>query len=275
MDLRDILLVLQGEPSDQVAAATAAQLAKGDGAVTGVCVYATPVAPMATSYAAGSAAISQIYDDLQREREAMVANAARLFDTAVSQAQVTAVWAPPARDEAAKATAARARTFDLTVVGRPEGSAHPGLIEELVFSSGSPCLIVPKTSDAASSVSRVDVAWTGSREATHALDAAKPFLRRADHVEIVTTEGSEQSVTDAQAEALLRHLARHDIPAQFLRIGRHEDDVAGALRRHCAMADADLLVMGAYSHSPRSERLFGGVTQSLLDHASVPILMAH
>ena len=38
---------------------------------------------------------------------------------------------------------------------------------------------------------------------------------------------------------------------------------------------ADLLVMGAYAHSPLREALLGGVTRHMLAHADLPVLMRH
>jgi nucleotide-binding universal stress UspA family protein len=38
---------------------------------------------------------------------------------------------------------------------------------------------------------------------------------------------------------------------------------------------AELLVMGAYAHSPLRELILGGVTQYMLDHADLPVLMRH
>jgi len=37
---------------------------------------------------------------------------------------------------------------------------------------------------------------------------------------------------------------------------------------------ADLLVMGAYGHSTLRERLFGGVTRTVLYQAGLPVLMS-
>jgi nucleotide-binding universal stress UspA family protein len=36
---------------------------------------------------------------------------------------------------------------------------------------------------------------------------------------------------------------------------------------------ADLLVLGAYSHSRMRQVVFGGVTEHMLDHAELPVLM--
>ena len=38
---------------------------------------------------------------------------------------------------------------------------------------------------------------------------------------------------------------------------------------------ADMLVMGAYAHSPLREALLGGVTRHMLAHADLPVLMRH
>jgi nucleotide-binding universal stress UspA family protein len=38
---------------------------------------------------------------------------------------------------------------------------------------------------------------------------------------------------------------------------------------------ADMLVMGAYAHSPLREALLGGVTRYMLAHADLPVLMRH
>ena len=38
---------------------------------------------------------------------------------------------------------------------------------------------------------------------------------------------------------------------------------------------ADMLVMGAYAHSPLRELILGGVTRYMLEHADLPVLMRH
>jgi nucleotide-binding universal stress UspA family protein len=39
--------------------------------------------------------------------------------------------------------------------------------------------------------------------------------------------------------------------------------------------EADLLVVGGFGHGPFREQMFGGVTQSLIDEALLPVLMMH
>ena len=55
------------------------------------------------------------------------------------------------------------------------------------------------------------------------------------------------------------------------RLGRVSDEIA----RHLTDTNADLLVMGAYSHSRLREAIWGGATRDLLAEAKLPILMAH
>ncbi len=50
----------------------------------------------------------------------------------------------------------------------------------------------------------------------------------------------------------------------------------GAALLACAdCLDADLIVMGAYGHTRLREMVLGGVTETLLDRMTVPVLMAH
>lgn len=52
-------------------------------------------------------------------------------------------------------------------------------------------------------------------------------------------------------------------------------DVGSQLLALAAERDCDLLVMGAYGHSRLRETLLGGVTRSVLDAMTLPLLMSH
>jgi nucleotide-binding universal stress UspA family protein len=55
-----------------------------------------------------------------------------------------------------------------------------------------------------------------------------------------------------------------------------KDAPVGATLLKLARAEqADLLVMGAYSHSPITEAMLGGVTRHILAQADLPVLMVH
>lgn len=50
--------------------------------------------------------------------------------------------------------------------------------------------------------------------------------------------------------------------------------VADVLRQHAVDSSAELMVMGAYGHSRLRERIFGGVTKSMLEDQLLPVLLA-
>jgi nucleotide-binding universal stress UspA family protein len=53
------------------------------------------------------------------------------------------------------------------------------------------------------------------------------------------------------------------------------NEVGERLLAVAAAAGADLIVMGAYGHSRFREAILGGVTRTVLESSSVPLLMAH
>ena len=55
----------------------------------------------------------------------------------------------------------------------------------------------------------------------------------------------------------------------------HGGAVGWALRALARELGADLPVMGGYGRSRMRERIFGGVTQHVLDHHDMPVLAAH
>jgi nucleotide-binding universal stress UspA family protein len=52
-------------------------------------------------------------------------------------------------------------------------------------------------------------------------------------------------------------------------------DHALALARTATEAGADVLLIGAWGQSRRRELVMGGVTEHIIEHASLPVLMIH
>ena len=71
-----------------------------------------------------------------------------------------------------------------------------------------------------------------------------------------------------------RGLARHGVKVGVDRLSSSGQFVATVLKQHATDMDADLIVMGGYGHSRLRERIFGGVTRSMLDEPVLPMLMA-
>jgi len=73
---------------------------------------------------------------------------------------------------------------------------------------------------------------------------------------------------------LTQMLARHGVRAEVAVLAQTLPRVSDVLARHMADCDASLLVMGAYGHSRLREAILGGVTRRMLEHATLPVLMA-
>lgn len=166
------------------------------------------------------------------------------------------------------------RLFDLTVLPRADVEQENGSSTALtaaLFELGRPILIAPTVPPA--TVGRhVMLAWNDSREAAACIWAALPFAARAQEVTVV-------SVTEASSAldpgGLVRALARHGIAAQARSLFRGEASVGESLLAAAEKSNCDLLVMGAYGHSRLQEHILGGATKHILQHARIPLLMAH
>jgi len=116
------------------------------------------------------------------------------------------------------------------------------------------------------------ICWKNSAEPMRAITAAMPLLIKAKRVIITTVEEGSSS---ANAAAVARYLRWHGIRAKTQAIkagGRPIATLLSSVAKDCA---ADLLVMGAYGRSPFKESIFGGCTQSVLEHADVPTFLFH
>jgi nucleotide-binding universal stress UspA family protein len=174
----------------------------------------------------------------------------------------------------------RARYADIVVLG-PELLSHSLLkgkvLEGTLFSSGKPLLLVPAGSRASLKPRRVMVAWDSRLEASNAVSRAIGLLSAAEAVHVVLVDpikGEDGQGADPGAD-VATYLARHGSKVTVDRLPSQGMKVADILRQHAIDISADLLVMGAYGHLRLRQRLFGGVTRSMVDSPPLPILMAH
>ena len=172
----------------------------------------------------------------------------------------------------------RARYADLTVLG-PEMLSREMLKEKVIqgalFSSGKPLLLLPEGSRPTMKPSRVMIAWIRI-EASRAVRELLEILAGAKEVRVVLVDPSEgESGHGAEPGAdVATYLARHGAEVTVARVPSQGKAVASVLRQHAVDTAAELLVMGAYGHSRLRERIFGGVTRSMLERPTLPILMA-
>jgi len=173
----------------------------------------------------------------------------------------------------------RARYADLTLAG-PELLASETLrqkvIEGALFWSGKPLLLVPENARPSLNPKRVLVAWDTRIEATRAVREALDLLAAADevHLAIVDPVEGERSHGEEPGADVATFLARHGVNVTVDRLPSENHSVADVLRRHAIDTGAEMLVMGAYGHSRLRERIFGGVTRSMLENPPLPVFLA-
>jgi nucleotide-binding universal stress UspA family protein len=196
-----------------------------------------------------------------------------IFDRRTKAASVSAGWQVSTGEEIDVATTA-ARLHDLTVFGRPDDSVEPQwrtIVHAVLFGSGRPVLLLPRTPPS-SLGDQVAVAWNGSAEASRAVAESLPLLQQARQVTVLSAGAVDPYASTA---GLVGYLARHDVRAVAREFESAHESIGNALLDQAKLAHAELLVMGAYSHSRLREVILGGATREILHDADLPVLMAH
>ncbi|PWJ79441.1 nucleotide-binding universal stress UspA family protein [Pseudaminobacter salicylatoxidans] len=174
---------------------------------------------------------------------------------------------------------ASARCADLAIAAQRNPHADSTAtadVDALLFESGRPVLIVPHAGPSLSSYRNVLIAWNGSREAARAAFDALPLLMEADHVEVFVIDPPEDAEYDSEAsgEEIATALARHGVNINVAAETSNGRSIDQILQQRIAARGADLLVLGAYSHSWLRQLLFGGVTRTVLQSMPVATFMS-
>ncbi|WP_018317194.1 universal stress protein [Bradyrhizobium sp. WSM2793] len=168
------------------------------------------------------------------------------------------------------------RAFDLIVMARSDIDAagpHRRAIESALFESGRPVLLVP--SNAPRSVAtNIMIHWNGSTEQARANAFAMPLLRLAERVSVLTVVGG-QAVPGPSADQILQQLRYNDIAAQARTVELENRDTGQAVLDACRAEGCDLLIKGAFTRTRLRQMIFGGATSYIMEHAQLPVLMAH
>ena len=220
---------------------------------------------------------------LAAERAKSAANARDLvaaFDDIAARRNVmherTVEHCPPI--EVGQSLVAHARLRDLSVF--PVNTADPGqrsLIEELMFESGRPVLLLPEgaTRELSTSFDTIVVAWDYSRPATRAVADALPMLQAAKRVHVVTVVDEKRLAKPRSGVELSKHLARHGVEVAFEEVHAKGRPIGDTLEAYAVERKVDLLVMGAYGHSKLREFILGGATNSVLTRPFAWTLVSH
>lgn len=181
---------------------------------------------------------------------------------------------------AADDIAVRALYADIVLVG-PQAARdeqfRKQVIDGALFHSPTPILFNPTGSDVHPAPKAVLLAWDSSYEAAHAAQLSIDFLKSAGQVHVALVDPLATSSTNGEEPGadIARYLARHGVNVEVDRISSGGRPIDETLRQHAIDVSADMIVMGAYNHPRLQQRLFGGVTHSMLKEANVPLFLAH
>lgn len=151
----------------------------------------------------------------------------------------------------------------------------PGVPEQVLMSAGVPMIVVPQGWRQRPIGKQVVIAWSPSAQATRVVHDAMPILAGAQKVTVFAFD-PQADKEDVDVEMLREHLLAHGIKVDIDKWSNTGDmSPIDALFASPALEEADLIVAGAYSHSRFRETLFGGMTKSLLQQFSLPVLVSH
>ncbi|WP_417227810.1 universal stress protein [Amphritea sp.] len=171
-----------------------------------------------------------------------------------------------------------ARLFDVTVVGqfdpllgREHLELHP---DQIALKSGRPVLVFPRGWDQNEIPDHAVLAWDGKRTATRALADAMQILETKKRITVLTV-ATGKACKPLQGIDVVEALRRHDVEVELVTISPKGRSVGDSILDYCDQVGARLLVTGAYEHSMFREDLVGGVTDTLVRKANIPVLMSH
>jgi nucleotide-binding universal stress UspA family protein len=203
------------------------------------------------------------------------------FEKAAKRWGVSFVESREPFDDTADAMALSARYADLVVLGQTDpgfkGFTPPSDLPQFtIVNGGRPVLLIPYAGQFTQLPKIIDIAWDTSQESARAITDALPLLRQARQVNVIMVNArpSDTGHGEVPGADLAAFLARHGVQVEVAQV-QADIDVGNALLSRSADDEADLLVIGGYGHSRFREMLLGGVTRSVLEHMTLPVLIAH
>ena len=275
MSFKTILSVI-GNGEQEADVAKAIELALQLDAHLSVIVMDLAVTPTLSDYPVDTAWLDQRVEDMKALKVA-ADQAKASIEVANIPFDIDHVYIE--RAFAADIVYRRALYADLVVVGEKTRHVSPllaAIVDGAVFEAQRPLLLLSAGDKPAARVRKVLLAWNSKPEAGRAAREALDLLRHAQevHVAIVDPDGSYLASGGEPGADIAAYLARHGVTVVVDQLPSGGRPVEEILKSHALEVGADLIVMGAYGHSRLRERVFGGVTQAILEECEVPVLIA-
>lgn len=167
------------------------------------------------------------------------------------------------------------RLADLVAVAKPDIDRNLGAntLKSALFHTGRPVMMCPEPSGALPEIlgKNITIAWDGSLEASRAVAMCLWLVRAAETVTILTASSKPMTVSPAEVQ---NYLEAHEVRAA-VKVIDTKSNAAKALLAESKALGAELMIMGAYGDNQNYERVFGGVTQYVVDHADMPVILVN
>ena len=173
----------------------------------------------------------------------------------------------------------RAMYADVVMMGssvRNEPELRKAATAATAFDARCPLLLIPADGVATLRPKNVMIAWNSRPEAASAVKAALGLLRDADTVHITIVDPDTRYLRNGGEPGadMAAFLSRHDVYVVVEQLASGGRRIEEVLRQHAFELGCDLIVMGAYGHSRLRQRIFGGVTASVLEDCKIPVFMS-
>jgi nucleotide-binding universal stress UspA family protein len=229
--------------------------------------------------------VQELIDSMAEVEQASADAARSTLATMAAEAGIRLIGAPQAGEGVSvsyeelsgfppQVVARTARLCDLAVLPALRAIAVRGMSEcfaNVLMKASCPVLLASETPPT-SLGRRIAIGWDDGTACARALVAAVPFLEKAETVELLWVGDAPSGPGIEQAVA---YLALRKIAAVARVVPRSGRKIGDTLLEATKAGGFDMLVTGGYGHARWSEAMFGGVTERVISHNALPVLMAH
>ncbi len=164
-----------------------------------------------------------------------------------------------------------AEAASLVVIGRPVHMDAADALHSALFDAHRLVLVAPRNASAQRTVGRhIVVGWKPGAPARQAVEAALPWLKRAEKITVLWTEKAGATPYDASAREFFAKLG---IAVEIIRLERDRRSVGVQLLDEVLRRGGDCLLIGAFHHGTLWQAVLGGVTRDVLTHAEIPVFL--
>ena len=217
--------------------------------------------------------IQQLRDIYEGAPEARQARVKAVFDAFIASAPDAPpiLWRHDEGDICANIVV-EACNADLLVVSHPIHRDAADALHGALFDARRLVLVAPRNALAMNqSIGRhMVVGWKPGDAARQAVQAALPWLKRADKVTVLWVQKDGTEPYHQSAREFFAHLG---VEAEIVGLPRDHQSVGRLLLAETARRGGDSLVIGAFRHGSLWELILGGVTRDVLASAELPVFM--